>query len=165
MKSATDYYHIQKMLKDEEARSEKEEVPVPERIPAWRVNAIEKVFIEDYAEICRYLTKFPGNFVNPKARQPEDPRRLMTAPYDIKQMIETLKTPDWRKIPPFEHYFKPLQDKLDKSVEQLVKMQTATKLYCRYEISLNDPMHEYMNNTIEQDVIVQTLASNQLKRD
>lgn len=80
-------------------------------------------------------------------------------------MIETLKTPDWRKIPPFEYYFSPLQAYLDQSVATLVKMQKDGKLRVRYEISFNDPMNDHISLTIEQDNIVQDLASNALKRD
>ena len=155
------------MLKEEAKRVEKEgEVPVSERIPEWRVAAIEKVFVDDYSVICDYLQKYEGEYVDPKKRKKgEDPRRLLKTPFNIRQMIDTLKTPDWRKIPPYEFYFTPLQEKLDRSISELARMHKATKLRVRYEISCNDPMNEYMCSTIEQDFIVQQLASNPLKRD
>lgn len=86
MRSATDYYNLQNMLKEEAKRAEKEgEVPVPERIPEWRISSIEKVFVDDYSVICDYLTKYPGNFVDPKKRKKgEDPQKQLTKPYNIR---------------------------------------------------------------------------------
>lgn len=98
-------------MEEEAKRAQKEEVPVPERIPLWRVASLEKVFIDDYSEVCRYMAKYVGNYTVPKNRNPEDPthtRRLLRTPYDIKQMLETLKTPNWRNIPPYAFYFNPL---------------------------------------------------------
>jgi len=55
-------------LEEEAKRAQKEEVPVPDRIPLWRVASLEKVFIDDYSEVCRYMAKYVGNFTDPKKR-------------------------------------------------------------------------------------------------
>ena len=99
MKSNYDYFCINEMMRKEKERGE---VPTEDRIPEWRKLALERVFIDDYTEICRIITLFDGVKIS---KEPDSPCKRLNFPYDIKQMLDTLKVESWREIPPFRFYF------------------------------------------------------------
>ena len=75
-------------------------------------------------------------------------------PYDIKQMLDTLKVDNWRSIPPFRFYFKPLEDALKETVEVLLGMEKRGPLQIRYEIPMNVDMFNKICVTMEKDLKV-----------
>lgn len=90
MKSNYDFYCINEMLRKER---ERDDVPAEDRIPEWRRAALERVFIEDYSEMCRILTAHDGMQIDRK--NPEAGCKRLKDPYDIKQMLDTLKVENW----------------------------------------------------------------------
>lgn len=86
-------------------------------------------------------------------------------PYDIRQMLETLKIKDWRKIPPFAYYLEPL-DKLIKDVrEELLKMHGLGLLRCKYILENNEVLQEKVIKMVKHDMTVQWLVGDALKQD
>lgn len=160
MKSNYDFYCINEMIRKER---EREDVPPEDRIPEWRRAALERVFVEDYSEMCRILTAYDGMQIDRK--NPEAGCKRLKDPYDIKQMLDTLKVENWRGIKPFKFYFKPLETKLNASIKELLDMNKRGRLQVRYAVTLNENMHETICATIAEDVKVQWLAATPLKRD
>lgn len=159
MKSNYDFYCINEMIRKEKERGE---VPVEDRIPEWRRAALERVFIDDYSEMCRILTHNDGSKLS---KEPDAACKRLHYPYDIKQMLDTLKVENWRNIKPFKFYFQPLENALNLSIEELLAMNKRGKLQVRYAVTLNEKMHDTICATIAEDVKVQWLAATPLKRD
>ena len=99
MKSNKDYYLASKMLEAEKRRGE---IPVEERIAReFRIEPLEREFVKDYSEICRVLSTVPGKIkgdAKVDEANPNPERYLLTAPYDIQQMLDTLQEPNWENI-------------------------------------------------------------------
>ena len=72
IKSNRDYYNLREMLKKDKG------------IPDFRFEALEEKFIEDLTLICEILRDFGD----------------LKDPFDIKQMLSILKTPNWENIVP-----------------------------------------------------------------
>lgn len=164
MKSNYDYYNVCRMIQAEADKRRTQEVAVEDRLPNFRIEPLEREFIKDYAEICRILQTVPGSKVNEKDLEPTAERKLLKHPYDIKQMMDTLKYP-LRDELPFRYYFEPLKHKLMASQTELYEMYKRGRLLVKYEIPLNEKMHDTICATIQQDFVVQLLASTALKRD
>jgi len=69
-------------------------------VPFFRFSALEEEFVKKMTEICRIFSK----------------HGKLDQPYDIRQMLEILKTKDWRNIEPFAYYLNPLNDAFEKVV-------------------------------------------------
>ena len=96
------------------------------------------------SEVCRILAEFPDPVTNKKL---EDP-------FDIKQQLETLKVANWENIPPFNFYFRPLQDALDKTIKTLLDMHKKGPLRCKYNIPMNTELQANVIDMVSKDVTV-----------
>ena len=66
----------------------------PTNIPEFRFVALEEEFVKHMTNVCDIFKEY-GN--------------MKDHPFDIKQMIKTLKIKDWRVIIPFRYYLTPLE--------------------------------------------------------
>lgn len=107
MKSNKDFHNFNVLLQAEKSKGD---VPLGERLPEFLFEALEKEFVKDFMEICRIISNYPH-----KKLLSDEGEKLMD-PYDIKQMLDTLKVENWEKIKPFEFYFRPLKEALEKTV-------------------------------------------------
>ena len=60
--------------------------------PEFRYNALEEEFCKYLTGICQIFKDFG----------------TLSDHFNIKQMIKTMKIPNWRNIVPFQHYLQPL---------------------------------------------------------
>ena len=89
-------------------------------IPEFRAIALEEQFCIDMSEICRIFKEFGD----------------LDDIYNIRHMIETLKIANgrWDKVVPFEYYLTPLKLALKKVRDELLRMEKAGPLRCKYII-------------------------------
>lgn len=85
--------------------------------------------------------------------------------YNIRQMLETLKIPNWKQIPPFAHYLQPLEDTLQAVREELIKMHNGGPLYIRYYIEENEELRKKVKAMLIADKKAQRLMGDSLKQD
>ena len=71
--------------------------------------------------------------------------------YDIRQMLTTLKIPDWKHIPPFAHYLQPLSDSLQAVRDELMKMHKDGPLMIRYYIEENANLKKLTVDMLKAD--------------
>lgn len=98
-------------------------------IPAFRGIALEEQFCIHLSEICRIFKEFGD---------------LKDEPYDIAQMLKTLKMENgrWAEVVPFEFYLSPLKDALMKVRGKLIAMEKAGPLFCKYIIEQNSELQD-----------------------
>lgn len=123
-------------------------------LPDFRHKALEEKFIEHFTKVCDILAAFPT----------QDEKKLED-PYDIAQMLEVLKTPNWNTIPALNFYMKPLRDSLDHVIKVLLDMRRKGVLQCSYYIERNEEMQKGVIDMAKKDVTVQAVAGDELKRD
>lgn len=87
------------------------------------------------------------------------------AHYDIRQMIETLKIPNWRNIPPYNFYLTPLHNDLEKVRGELADMHKKGPLFMAYIIENNKDLRDKINDMLKSDQKAQLLVGNTLKQD
>ena len=58
-------------------------------------------------------------------------------PFDIKQLIKTLKIENWKEIVPFRTYLHPLLDSLTSVREELLEMNKRGHLLIKYIVEEN----------------------------
>jgi len=75
-------------------------------------------------------------------------------PFDIKQMIKTLKIKDWKVITPFRYYLTPLQMALDKVRKELIRMNTVGHLLIKYIVEDNTELQDFMTDLVKKDLLV-----------
>lgn len=73
-------------------------------------------------------------------------------PFDIRQMLEILKTPDWKNIVPLQYYLQPLEDAIDAVVKELLKMHKKGPLQCKYFIEKNEELMKLICDMVRKDV-------------
>ena len=124
-------------------------------LPDFRHKALEEKFVEHFTKVCDILAAFPSR---------EDDLKLET-PYDILQMLNVMKTPNWQDVVPLNHYFEPLKKQFDKVTEVLLEMRRKGVLRCRYYIEENRDMQKGVCDLMKKDYRAQDLAGDPLKRD
>jgi hypothetical protein len=119
------------------------------QVPNFRFNALEEQFVLKLTKVCEIFNNHGK--LNPT--------------FNIRQMLEILKTKDWRNIPPFEYYLTPLQAALDKVIAELLRMQKEGPLRSRYYIELNEDLQNFVIEMVRIDGICQWLIGDELKQD
>jgi hypothetical protein len=61
----------------------------------------------------------------------------MVEHFNIRQLLETLKIPNWKNIRPFQYYLDPLQAQLNKVRKLMLDMGDKGHLFIKYEIEKN----------------------------
>ena len=118
-------------------------------VPDFRIYALEEEFCKFMTGVCQIFKEY-GNMVEY---------------FNIKQMMKTLQTPNWKEIVPFEFYLTPLEKQYTKVRTVLLDMHKKGHLLVKYAIEQNT---ELLNETIEmlkRDKIAQLLLGNPLKQD
>ena len=118
-------------------------------VPVFRFEALEEQFVQKMTKICEIFTLF-GKLENP---------------YNIRQMLEVLKTPNWKDIHPFAFYLQPLRDALDDVIAELLRMQKAGFLRSHYILELNTELMDKIITMVKCDNTAQWLMGNELLRD
>lgn len=118
-------------------------------VPVFRFEALEEQFVQKMTKICEIFTLF-GNL--------EDH-------YNIRQMLEVLKTKDWKEIHPFAFYLQPLRDALDDVIKELLRMQKAGPLRNHYILEKNTDLMDKIVTMVKLDNTAQWLMGDELKRD
>ena len=65
---------------------------------------------------------------------------MKEVPYDIPQLIHTLKIQNWKKIVPFEFYLTPLQKSLKDVRDELSKLEKDGVLLVKYIVENNEDL-------------------------
>lgn len=118
-------------------------------MPNFRFNALEEQFVLKLTKVCEIFNNYGK----------------LPPTFNIRQMLEILKTKDWRDIPPFEYYLTPLQLALDKVIAELLRMQKEGPLRSRYYIELNEELQNLVIEMVRLDGICQWLIGDELKQD
>ena len=116
-------------------------------VPKFRFDALEEEFVLKMTEICRIFTTYGK----------------LAQPFNIRQMLTTLKIKDWKEIPPFEFYLNPMEEALNKVIAELLRMNKAGPLRSRYIIEDNEDLQNLIIEMVRQDNIVQDLIGDELK--
>ena len=144
LKSNKDFYNLNVMKE----KQKNIELSAEEKLPDFRYDALEKEFVKDFTEICRIISLYPCKVLI------TDEGKFLEYPYDIKQMLDTLKVDNWRNIPPFRFYFEPLEKALNKTIEELLAMEKRGPLQIRYSIPNNEEMFNKIVDTMKEDLKV-----------
>ena len=122
----------------------------PKEIPEFRFIALEDEFIKHMTIVCEIFKEFGD---------------MKEHPFDIKQLMKTLKIPDWKEIVPFRTYLYPLQNDLRLVRKELLEMHKRGHLLIRYIVEDNKELQTRMKNLVNNDNTVQWLLGNELKQD
>lgn len=85
--------------------------------------------------------------------------------FNIRQMLTTLKIPDWKHIPPFAHYLQPLEDALQAVRDELMMMHKRGALMIRYYVEENAHLKKLTVDMLKADKKAQLLMGDSLKQD
>ena len=118
-------------------------------VPDFRFEALEERFVEHLTKLCEVF------------RDHGD----LKEPFDIRQMLEILKTPDWKNIVPLQFYLQPLEDAIEAVVKELLDMHDRGPLQVKYTLKNNTELHQKVIKMVQMDVSAQWLAGNTLKQD
>lgn len=138
MKANSNFLQLQEMLKAKDAN-----------IPEFRHAALEEEFCKHLSELCRIFKEFGD----------------LNDVYDITQMINTLKLHNWKEIVPYEFYLTPLDNALKKVRMELVRMEKAGPLRCKYIIEQNKDLMDFTLTMVKKDLLAQWLVGDSLKQD
>ena len=86
-------------------------------------------------------------------------------PFDIKQLMKTLKIEDWKNIVPFRAYLIPLLENLTSTREELLQMNKRGHLLIKYIVEDNKELQTRMKGLVNCDNTVQWLLGDELKQD
>ena len=103
-----------------------EELMKKKEVPKFRFEALEEKFIGHMTKVCEIFTSYG---------------RLKES-FNIKQMLTTLKTPEWQQSPPLAFYLTPLKDAVRDCRDCLLKMDKEGPLHCRYIIEDNTELQD-----------------------
>lgn len=142
-----DYFHIRELMKKTD-------------VPDFRFEAVEEQFAIHFTRICCLLRDYQA---------PDDlsgnPRPKLTDPFDIRQMLKTIRIENWPNIHPLAYYMTPLKDAFDTVVKEMLEMHKLGPLRCKYIVEMNHEMREKVLALIGHDVTVQWLAGDSVKID
>lgn len=122
----------------------------PENIPEFRIKALEDEFIKHMTNVCDIFKEY-GN--------------MKDHPYDIRQMVKTLKIKNWRTTIPFRYYLSPLEEALSKVRKELIRMHKIGHLQIKYIVEDNTELQDLMTQLVKKDLLVQWLVGDELKQD
>lgn len=122
----------------------------PENIPEFRLIALEEEFVKHMTNVCDIFKEY-GN--------------MKDHPFDIKQMVKTLKIKDWEIIVPFKYYLSPLFAALNKVRKELLRMHEVGHLLVKYIVENNEDLQNFMTDLVKKDLLVQWLVGDELKQD
>ena len=121
-------------------------------VPEFRFEALEQKFVDTMTAVCDIFKTYG-----------EDESQRLTEHYNIRQMLETLKIPNWKQIPPFAHYLQPLEDSLQAVRDELIKMHNGGPLFIRYYIEENKHLKKLVTTMLQADKKAQLLMGDSLK--
>ncbi len=84
-------------------------------------------------------------------------------PFNIKQMLAILLTPNWQIETPLAFYFAPLQNAIYDTRQCLLQMYKEGPLHVKYIVEDNTELMEKTIEMVKNDVTVQWLAGDELK--
>ena len=122
----------------------------PKEIPEFRYIALEEEFIKHMTAVCEIFKEFGD---------------LKEHPFDIKQLMKTLKIHDWKNIVPFRTYLHPLLNNLVSTREELLQMNKRGHLLIKYIVEDNKELQTRMKGLVNCDNTVQWLLGDELKQD
>lgn len=122
----------------------------PSNIPEFRFIALEEEFVKHMTNVCDIFKEY-GN--------------MKDHPFDIKQMVKTLKIEDWKEIIPFRYYLTPLEQALNKVRKELIRMHEVGHLQIKYIVEDNEDLQAFMTDLVAKDLLVQWLVGDELKQD
>lgn len=93
-------------------------------VPEFRFVALEE-------EFCKFLTGLCEVFKT---------YGTLNQVFDIKQMIHTLKIPDWKEIIPFAYYLNPLEKSIKDCRDLIQKMKDQGPLHISYVLEDNEDL-------------------------
>jgi hypothetical protein len=90
-------------------------------LPKFRFEALEEKFIGHMTKVCEIFTSYGK----------------LKESYNIKQMLNILKIPEWELSPPLGFYLTPLKNALRDTRDCMLKMDKEGPLHCKYIIEDN----------------------------
>lgn len=106
-------------------------------VPDFRFKALEDQFILKMTRVVEILRDYGD---------------LKERPFDIRHMLEILKIPNWKNIPPFKYYLDPLEKALADVEAELLRMRKAGLLRSRYIVEKNEVLASLVRIMVEADI-------------
>jgi hypothetical protein len=106
-------------------------------VPDFRFKALEDQFILKMTRVVEILRDYGD---------------LKERPFDIRHMLEILKIPNWKNIPPFKYYLDPLEKALADVEAELLRMRKAGLLRSRYIVEKNEVLASLVRTMVEADI-------------
>lgn len=122
--------------------------------PDFRKKALTEKYIEHLTKICDILVLNPNK-----------DGKTLDDPYDIRHILEILEIPNWRDIPPFEFYIRPLKNAFDNLQKELKEMHNLGPLRVSYYVERNYEMTVKIITLVKEYNTVAWLCGDELKRD
>lgn len=104
---------------------------------------IEDQFIMKLTNICDILATFRQN------------SEIKEKTYDIRMMLQVLKTDNWKQNKSLEPHLTPLKNAFDSLIEELLRMRTAGVLRSHYFIEKNEELYLRAVHMVEMDMLAQ----------
>lgn len=120
-------------------------------VPDFRFIALEEKFVQHMTGVCNIFRDYGNHKIEEH--------------YDIRQMLETLKIHEWKKVVPFAFYLQPLEDALKKVREELLEMHERGPLLVKYFVEENDELRNRTEEMLKKDKKAQLLVGDELKQD
>ena len=118
-------------------------------VPDFRYKALEDKYVEHMEKLCGLLRDYGD----------------LRQPFDIRQMLLTLKSKDWENIHPHKYYFQPLKDAVDKMQIHILDLNRLGFLRSRYVMKENAELMKRVIHSVACDQTSQWVGANQLRRD
>lgn len=119
-------------------------------VPDFRFKALEDQFILKMTRVVEILRDYGD---------------LKERPFDIRHMLEILKIPNWKNIPPFKYYLDPLEKALADVEAELLRMRKAGLLRSRYIVEKNEVLASLVRIMVEADITAQWLVGDLMRQD
>jgi hypothetical protein len=94
----------------------------PTNIPEFRSIALEDEFIKHMTNVCDIFKEYGDMKENP---------------FDIKQLMKTLKIKEWKESIPFRYYLNPLLESMTNVRNELMRMYKVGHLQIKYIVEDN----------------------------
>jgi len=118
-------------------------------LPVFRKEALSEKFCQHFTRLCEILRDYGQ----------------LKDPFNIKQMLNILNTPNWQLEPPLAFYLAPLQNAIYDVRQCLLQMYKDGPLHCKYQIEENAELQDKTIVMVQKDVVSQWLAGDELKQD
>lgn len=116
-------------------------------IPAFRFDALEEEFVKKNKRMCEIFRDFGD----------------LKHPFEIRQMLTVTKIENWKDCHPFSFYLTPLEIAITELVKELLEMQKAGFLRCKYILPNNVELQEKYRDMAKCDVTAQILMCSPLR--